>query len=764
MSKYTLYNPTMPNVHFKSTATGAVGVPAYLSRKRREERAAKKVAAEAKAKKIAAAKKAKKIADAKAAKIAKKDAKFVSDASKSLQMKSVSDPSSVLETAEVVDIDPDSKGTLIDEDTGKLSDDAPQVEGADVFDATTVDATSVADDVEEALEDVEAVQGAVSTDATVTAAEGELSEDSLATGLTVDPSAVSEVTAGTRKVSPNELVTAEGQDAKAVKASIASADVPENIKVATTKVNPNEIPKPAQIKEKDMATATAITDAGLSDDATAVAARLAKFSVDAGTLAEFKEGKIEAQDTVQGQLAELMKSFDDGTPSWAAGAMRAATAAMSSRGLGSSSMAGAAIVQAAMESAIPIASADANAFREMKMGNLNRQQQISLTNAAAQQGVKLANFNAEQQTALQNSQNAFSLQSQNLSNMQQVVLANAQIKASLQGQNLSNRQQSNLAEAARYAEVSNLNLNNRQQGIMQDNANAMQVNLANMSSKQQAYLANAQLAAALQGKKIDNKQQAAMANAARFAEAGNITFSAAEQAKLHNSELLKTVGLANLNAKQAAVLQNAATMASMDMANLSNRQQAAIQNANAFLQMDMTNLSNEQETAMFKAQSMQQALFTDAAADNAAKQFNASSENQTNQFFATMSTQVQQFNAGMTVQRDQFNAGNSLAIAQANAVWRQNAATVNTAAQNESNRATALAANNMTQGMVDNVWQRERDIMDYAFRMSESADDRALNVFLSDQKVSLAKWQSATAGKQSDKAGKGYLFSRLLFG
>jgi hypothetical protein len=200
------------------------------------------------------------------------------------------------------------------------------------------------------------------------------------------------------------------------------------------------------------------------------------------------------------------------------------------------------------------------------------------------------------------------------------------------------------------------------------------------------------------------------------------------------------------------------------MANLNNRQQAAVQNANSFLQMDMANMANEQATSIFKAQAMQQALFTDAAADNAAKQFNASSENQTNQYFASMATQVQQFNAGMTVQRDQFNAGNALAIAQANAVWRQNAATVNTAAQNESNRATALAANNMTQGMVDNVWQRERDIMDYAFRMSESENDRALSVFLSEQDVGLKKWQAATAGEQSDKAGKGYVFSRLLFG
>ena len=54
-----------------------------------------------------------------------------------------------------------------------------------------------------------------------------------------------------------------------------------------------------------------------------------------------------------------MKSFDDGTPAWAAGALRKANAAMSARGLGNSSMAAAAIIQATLESAIPIAQQDA---------------------------------------------------------------------------------------------------------------------------------------------------------------------------------------------------------------------------------------------------------------------------------------------------------------------------------------------------------------------------------------------------------------------
>ena len=56
-----------------------------------------------------------------------------------------------------------------------------------------------------------------------------------------------------------------------------------------------------------------------------------------------------------------MQDFQGGkTPAWAAGAMRAANAAMAARGLGASSMAGMAVVQAAMESALPIAQMDAS--------------------------------------------------------------------------------------------------------------------------------------------------------------------------------------------------------------------------------------------------------------------------------------------------------------------------------------------------------------------------------------------------------------------
>ncbi len=63
-------------------------------------------------------------------------------------------------------------------------------------------------------------------------------------------------------------------------------------------------------------------------------------------------------------------------------------------------------------------------------------------------------------------------------------------------------------------------------------------------------------------------------------------------------------------------------------------------------------------------------------------------------------------------------------IAQANTVWRQTIATANTAALNEANMAEVMAANNLTlQGLAE-LWQQERDLMDFAWRSANNQLER----------------------------------------
>ena len=379
------------------------------------------------------------------------------------------------------------------------------------------------------------------------------------------------------------------------------------------------------------------------------------------------------QATVAGQLEGLMAQFEGGnTPSWAAGAMRAATATMAARGLGASSMAGQAIVQAAMESALPIAQMDAS------------------------------------------------------------------VMAQFEAQNLSNRQQ-------------------------------------------RAILA-AQQRAQFLGQEFDQSFQARVQNSARIGDIANLNFTAEQQIALEDSRAANTMNLSNLSNNQALVMAEAAALSQLDTQNLNNRQQTAVQNAQNFLQMDMTNLANAQQTELFKAQQNIQALFTDQAARNAAEQFNATSENQTNQFFANLSTQTSQFNAAqqnamdqfnvnttnamrqfnseVQQQRDLFNAQNGLVIAQANAQWRQNLATVNTAAVNQANMDFAKTINAMSMKNLDEIWQRERDIMSFAFTSDQSAMDRALKIILGDKKLEEARLQLDAAEDAADTE----LAMRFLFG
>jgi len=368
------------------------------------------------------------------------------------------------------------------------------------------------------------------------------------------------------------------------------------------------------------------------------------------------------QATVQGQLEGLMQQFEGGqTPAWAAGAMRNAQGILASRGLGASSLAGQAIVQAAMESALPIAQADASTV------------------------------------------------------------------AQFESQNLSNRQQRNMLAA--------------------------------------------QQRATFMGMEFDQAFQARVQNAGRIADVANMNFTAEQQVALENSRIANTVNLQNLSNSQAMVMAEAAALSQLDMANLSNRQQAAVQNAQNFMQMDMQNLSNQQQTEMFKAQSRIQSLFTDQAAENASRQFNATSQNQVDQFFASLQSQTSQFNASQsnaqaqfnagqvnTVerfnqeianQRDQFNAQNQLVIAQSNATWRRELATADTAAVNRANELNAKAVLDISNQAYNNLWQYYADTMEWAWTSAESSLDRMNAIALAEldakSKASLEKERSSSA-------------------
>ena len=218
-------------------------------------------------------------------------------------------------------------------------------------------------------------------------------------------------------------------------------------------------------------------------------------AANAQTAAQFTE-QVEAaqaspsqQATVQGQFESLMATFDEtDPPAWASGAIRAAQAELTRRGLGNSSIAGQAIIQAVMESALPIAQADAQIISSFEAQNLSNRQQRSVLAAQQRAAFIGQEFTQEFQTRVQNSARIGDIANANFTSEQQIALENSRVANTVNLANLSNSQAVVMAEAASLANLDQANLNNRQQAAVQNAQNFLQVDMANLSNRQQVDL------------------------------------------------------------------------------------------------------------------------------------------------------------------------------------------------------------------------------------------------------------------------------------
>jgi len=151
-------------------------------------------------------------------------------------------------------------------------------------------------------------------------------------------------------------------------------------------------------------------------------------SVSAISIAEEQIESLDPKATVKAQLESLYESIIEGQPlpPWASGPVRVASQIMQQRGLGASSIAGAALVQAIQEGAIPIAAADAQKYATIQIQNLNNKQQTALSNAATYAAMDQRNQDARMRAAIQNSQNFLTIDTANLTNEQATETINFQ--------------------------------------------------------------------------------------------------------------------------------------------------------------------------------------------------------------------------------------------------------------------------------------------------------------------------------------------------
>jgi len=358
---------------------------------------------------------------------------------------------------------------------------------------------------------------------------------------------------------------------------------------------------------------------------------------------EAQVGQVTREQTVQGQLEGLMNQFEEGRPppAWAAGAMRNAQAMLNARGISASSMAGQAIVQAAMESAIPIAAQDAQTFSQMAR--------------------------------------------QNLANRQQTALFAAEQRARFLGQKFDQEFQTKVINAAKISEIANMNFTAEQQVVLENAKLAQTTQLANLSNEQALVMATAAQIAALEGQNLTNRQMAEVENAKAFLQMDMQNLSNEQQASVINYQGAMQAALSDQAAENAAAQFNAESQNQVDMFMAELSTQVKTANANRSASMRQFNVDQINSVRQFNA-----------TMKDSRQRFNSEMQFQVNQSNALWRREVYTQENQMENENNRFNAQNLLNMTQnaQNNLWqayRDEASYIFQGQQNEYSRAHAFA-------------------------------------------------------------------------
>ena len=348
------------------------------------------------------------------------------------------------------------------------------------------------------------------------------------------------------------------------------------------------------------------------------------------------------QATVQGQLSTLTANFDaSNPPSWAAGTLRAVQAQMAARGLGASSMAGQAMIQGALESALPIAQADA------------------ATNA--------------------------SFETQNLSNRQARAMLAAQQRATFIGQEFDQEFQSRVKNSARIGDIANMNFT-AEQNIALENSRAVNtMNLANLGNKQAMVMAEASALANLDIANLSNRQQSAVQNAQSFLQMDMANLANQQQVDMFAGQQQVQALFTDQAAKNAAAQFNATSENQTDQFFASLGQQTNQFNATQLNAQSQFNAGQENTLERFNAE-----------IGNQRDQFNAQNQTVIAQSNANWRRQIASEATANTNRANELNAQNVLGVSQTayNNLWQHYGDTMEwawTSAENERSRVIELA-------------------------------------------------------------------------
>jgi len=462
-----------------------------------------------------------------------------------------------------------------------------------------------------------AVDTAQATTSTANAATAQDANVMTTDGTKTDVDTVVEgMTGATGTVGDESQVTAAQQTTSAV----------SDLKAAEGEANIMENPVTRQIQEGEL-----ITGAANAATASAYAEQIQAATATPSDKA-----------TVAGQLATLTDNFDvSNPPPWAAGSLRAVQAQMAARGLGASSMAGQAMIQGALESALPIAQADA------------------ATNA--------------------------SFETQNLSNRQARAMLAAQQRATFIGQEFDQEFQSRVKNSARIGDIANMNFT-AEQNIALENSRAVNtMNLANLGNKQAMVMAEASALANLDIANLSNRQQSAVQNAQSFLQMDMANLANQQQVDMFAGQQQVQALFTDQAAKNAAAQFNATSENQTDQFFASLGQQTNQFNATQLNAQSQFNAGQENTLERFNAE-----------IGNQRDQFNAQNQTVIAQSNANWRRQIASEATANTNRANELNAQNVLGVSQTayNNLWQHYGDTMEwawTSAENERSRVIELA-------------------------------------------------------------------------
>ena len=236
---------------------------------------------------------------------------------------------------------------------------------------------------------------------------------------------------------------------------------------------------------------------------------------------------------------------------------------------------------------------------------------------------------------------------------------------------------------------------------------------------------------------------------------------------------------ANLNNRQQAALTNANAYLQMDMANLNNTQQTSLANLQIRQQSLFSDQAATNAASQFNSQSQSQtdqffsnlntsvrtanAQRTDAmnqyatAEQNKIAAQNAQNELAVNEADSQREAAINQFNSQLEDQRQRFNVENQRVIDQSNVTWRRQLNTANTAAINAANQTDAQNLLQISNFALSSLWQQWRDEASWVNTASENNKDRAHNIAM----AALERETTMALYDEESKAALNGLIGRL---